>query len=128
MTSSESGSVRTGRWVVSLALILGLVNYLDRVVISYAIGGIQADFGVDNASFGLAMSLFAAGTLAVNGVSGLLLDRFGARVVWSVGLFIWTVAMFLLGLVEYWWLFLMFREWLAASGSNLRSLDSSRGS
>ncbi|MDG2150169.1 MAG: MFS transporter [Planctomycetota bacterium] len=109
MTSSESGSVRTGRWVVSLALILGLVNYLDRVVISYAIGGIQADFGVDNASFGLAMSLFAAGTLAVNGVSGLLLDRFGARVVWSVGLFIWTVAMFLLGLVEYWWLFLMFR-------------------
>ena len=43
--------------VVGLAFALGLVNYLDRVVISYAVGPIQKDFGIDNASFGLAMSL-----------------------------------------------------------------------
>jgi hypothetical protein len=54
MTSRESSPASTGHFVVSLALILGLVNYLDRVVISYAIGPIQRDFGIDNASFGLA--------------------------------------------------------------------------
>ncbi len=95
--------------VVGLAFALGLVNYLDRVVISYAVGPIQKDFGIDNASFGLAMSLFAAGALAVNGLSGILLDRYGARRIWTLGLIVWSLAMFALGWIHYWGLFLGFR-------------------
>ena len=51
-------------------------NYLDRVVISFAIELIRNDFGIDNAGFGLAMTLFAAGAIAINLISGILLDRF----------------------------------------------------
>ena len=104
MHPEATTSQTTGKLVVGLALTLGLVNYLDRVVISYAIGPIQRDFGIDNASFGLAMSLFAAGTLAVNGISGVLLDRYGARKIWAIGLLVWSATMFLMGWIEYWWL------------------------
>ena len=80
--------------IIVLVSLLCLVNYLDRVVISFAIEPIRKDFGVDNTGFGLAMTLFAAGAIAINLVSGLLLDRFGVRVVWLVGLLVWTAAMF----------------------------------
>jgi MFS transporter, ACS family, hexuronate transporter len=114
----------TAKIVIGLAFALGLVNYLDRVVISYAVGPIQKDFGIDNASFGLAMSLFAAGALAVNGISGVLLDRYGARRIWSYGLIVWSLTMFLMGWVEYWWLFLAFRVLLGfGEGVNFPAMN-----
>ena len=109
MTNGHEKSAGTVRLVIGLAFALGLVNYLDRVVISYAIAPIQRDFGIDNAGFGLAMSFFAAGALAVNGISGVLLDRYGARRIWTLGLILWSMTMFLMGWVHYWWLFLAFR-------------------
>jgi ACS family hexuronate transporter-like MFS transporter len=109
MTNGHEKSAGTVRLVIGLAFALGLVNYLDRVVISYAIGPIQRDFGIDNAGFGLAMSFFAAGALAVNGISGVLLDRYGARRIWTLGLILWSLTMFLMGWIHYWWLFLAFR-------------------
>ena len=109
MTNGHEKSAGTVRLVIGLAFALGLVNYLDRVVISYAIGPIQRDFGIDNAGFGLAMSFFAAGALAVNGISGVLLDRYGARRIWTLGLILWSMTMFLMGWIHYWWLFLAFR-------------------
>ena len=102
----------TGRmmWtIIVLVCMLCLVNYLDRVVISFAIEPIRKDFGIDNTGFGLAMTLFAAGAIAINLISGLLLDRFGVRLIWLIGLLVWTGAMLMLGMVEYWWLFLVFR-------------------
>jgi predicted MFS family arabinose efflux permease len=92
-----------------LALVLCLVNYLDRVVISFAIEPIKKDFGLTNTSFGLAISCFALGALFVNGLSGVLLDRFGVRVIWTIGLFVWSAAMAVLGMAELWALFLVAR-------------------
>ena len=109
MLKIHSKATDTAKIVIGLAFALGLVNYLDRVVISFAVGPIQKDFGIDNASFGLAMSLFALGALAVNGISGVLLDRYGARRIWSLGLIVWSLTMFMLGWIHYWWLFLAFR-------------------
>lgn len=124
MTDKRTTTPATGNLVVGLAFALGLVNYLDRVVISYAIGPIQKDFGVDNASFGLAMSLFAAGALAVNSISGILLDRYGARRIWSLGLIVWSLAMFFLGWIHYWWLFLAFRALLGiGEGVNFPAMN-----
>ncbi len=124
MTDARATTPSTGNLVIGLAFALGLVNYLDRVVISYAIGPIQRDFGIDNASFGLAMSLFAAGTLAVNGISGVLLDRYGARKIWAIGLLVWSATMFLMGWIEYWWLFLAFRALLGiGEGVNFPAMN-----
>ena len=60
--------------IIVLVSLLCLVNYLDRVVISFAIEPIRRDFGVDNTGFGLAMTLFAAGAITINLISGLLLE------------------------------------------------------
>jgi ACS family hexuronate transporter-like MFS transporter len=124
MADARATTSRTGNLVIGLAFALGLVNYLDRVVISYAIGPIQKDFGIDNASFGLAMSLFAAGTLTINGISGVLLDRYGARKIWATGLIVWSATMFLMGWIEYWWLFLAFRALLGiGEGVNFPAMN-----
>ena len=124
MKNTRNTPIDTAKVVIGLAFALGLVNYLDRVVISYAIGPIQRDFGVDNASFGLAMSVFAAGTLAVNGISGVLLDRYGARRIWALGLILWSLTMFLMGWIHYWWLFLAFRALLGiGEGVNFPAMN-----
>jgi len=125
MDTTATGTTSTRGWVIAiLACLLCLLNYFDRVVISFAIGPIQKDFGIDNASFGLAMSLFALGAIAINGISGVLLDRFGVRIVWLVGLAVWTAAMFLLGLVHSWWLFLAFRVLLGlGEGVNFPAMN-----
>ncbi len=124
MLNIREKSAGTVRLVIGLAFAVGLVNYLDRVVISYAIGPIQKDFGIDNASFGLAMSFFAAGALAVNGISGVLLDRYGARRIWALGLILWSLTMFLMGWIHYWWLFLAFRVLLGiGEGVNFPAMN-----
>jgi ACS family hexuronate transporter-like MFS transporter len=112
--------------ITLLALVLCLVNYLDRVVISFAIEPIKQDFGLTNTSFGLAISLFAFGALAVNGLSGLLLDRFGVRLIWTIGLLVWTIAMVGLGLTESWAFFLVMRVVLGiGEGVNFPAMNRS---
>ncbi|MDP6480025.1 MAG: MFS transporter [Phycisphaerales bacterium] len=107
-----SATVSIGRRAIAitvLAMVLCFVNYLDRVVISFAIEPIKQEFGLTNTSFGLAISLFAFGALAVNGLSGLLLDRFGVRLIWTIGLVLWSLAMLGLGLTAAWVFFLAMR-------------------
>ncbi len=98
MTMTQSSRYRF--IVVGLCFLLGLVNYLDRVVISFAIEPIKKDFGLDNTTFGLVISAFALGTVAVNGLAGWLLDRTNVRALWTVSLFFWSVMMILLGMAH----------------------------
>ncbi len=108
MTTSTSATPRA--WlIIGLAFLLCLVNYLDRVVISFAIEPIKEFFKLNNTQFGLAISLFALGALAINGLSGWLLDRFGTRLIWTLGLIIWSAAMAVLGLTSLWLMFLIMR-------------------
>ncbi len=108
--SAATQSLSKRAWAVTvLAFALCLVNYSDRMVISFAIEPIKKDFGLTNTSFGLAISYFALGTLFVNCLSGVLLDRFGTRLVWTIGLLVWSAAIAASGMVEIWALFLTAR-------------------
>jgi ACS family hexuronate transporter-like MFS transporter len=109
-TTSDGDRSSSFRFVVAaFCFVLGLVNYLDRVVISFAIEPIEHDFAITDASFGLLMSAFAVGTLAVNGLAGGLLDRFGVKRVWSIGLIAWSLVMIAQGFVEVFWMFIALR-------------------
>ncbi|MDG2477220.1 MAG: MFS transporter [Phycisphaerales bacterium] len=126
ISTSPLPIARRAKAITLLALALCLVNYLDRVVISFAIEPIKHDFGLTNTSFGLAISLFALGALAVNGLSGLLLDRFGVRLIWTIGLVIWSLAMIGLGLTEVWVFFLVMRVVLGiGEGVNFPAMNRS---
>ncbi|MCH2133014.1 MAG: MFS transporter [Phycisphaerales bacterium] len=111
-------------FVAGFCFLLGLVNYLDRVVISYAISPIEKDFGITDTGFGLLMSAFAIGTLSINGLSGFLLDRFGVKVIWTIGLFSWSVIMALQGLVDVLWILVGLRVLLGiGEGVNFPAMN-----
>ncbi|MAI70761.1 MAG: hypothetical protein CMM01_07615 [Rhodopirellula sp.] len=110
--------------VAAFCFVLVLVNYLDRVVISFAIKPIEADLSIEDGAFGLLMSAFAVGTLATNGVSGFLLDRYGVKTVWGVALLIWSVFMILQGFVQVFWVFLVLRVLMGmGEGANFPAMN-----
>ncbi len=112
--------------VMGLCFLISLVNYMDRSVISFAIEPIKQEFGLDNASFGLVISAFALGTVAVNAVSGWVLDRCNVRVVWTVSIFFWSIIMMLLGSIHVLMIFLALRFLLGVGeGVNFPAMNRS---
>jgi ACS family hexuronate transporter-like MFS transporter len=95
--------------IVGLAFVVILVNYLDRGVASFAIKPISDDFGLTNTTFGLVISTFALGAVAVNAISGWILDRTSVKLVWTASIFLWSVVMVLLGSVSALAVFLVLR-------------------
>ena len=98
MNKKNNQIIRYRFIIMGLCFLLGLVNYLDRVIISFAIEPIKQDFDLDNAGFGLIISAFALGTASINAFAGWLLDRHSVHVIWTVSIFCWSAVMILLGL------------------------------
>ncbi len=96
------------RWVlISLAFVGILITYLDRMALSYAIGPLEKTFSLNNTEFGMIASGFGIGYLCVTIASGILIDHYGARKIWSLSALLWTVACVLIGMATgFWWLLL----------------------
>jgi MFS transporter, ACS family, D-galactonate transporter len=83
------------RWVVACVLGLGvLINYFDRVNISVSQDALHAAFGISAVQFGYLLSAYSWTYAALQLPSGVLLDRFGVRLVGRVSTFLWSVASF----------------------------------
>ncbi len=88
------------RWVViALAFAITLVNYLDRSAIAYAIKPLSEQFHLNNAQFGDIAGAFGIGYMVMTVGGGVLVDRFGARWIWSAAAFLWSVCTGSMGLV-----------------------------
>lgn len=110
MNVSKSARVRRMQWVaVTLLMLMGIVNYLDRSTISIANHLISRDLLLSATQMGLIFSAFswayAFGQLPL----GAVLDRCGAR--WSLGiaLSIWSTAQALCGVTASIWQLLSVR-------------------
>ena len=80
-----------------MALLLGfgvLVNYFDRVNLSVSQEALHATFGISAVVFGYLLSAYSWTYAALQLPSGLLLDRFGVRVVGRISTILWSVASF----------------------------------
>ena len=123
----SAGQASRYRFVImGLCFLIGLTNYMDRSIISFAIKPIKHDLGLNDTRFGLVISMFAAGTLAVNGISGWILDRTKLRVVWTIAIFVWSVVMVLLGFAHSLVYFLILRFSLGvAEGTNFPAMNRS---
>ena len=100
----------TFRWfIVGLCLLLNLVNYLDRSVISYAINPIKHALHLNNTQFGLTVSAFALGTLSINLIAGYFSDYIKVKRLWSVAVWVWSISMILLGMTQVLIVFLILR-------------------
>jgi len=93
-------------WVCGVLLLATTLNYMDRISLNLMSKAIKTTAGTDDLGYGLLESGFqlAFGVGAV--LFGIVVDRFGVRVVYPVAVVGWSVAGFLTGFVgEYWSLF-----------------------
>jgi len=92
--SAEHGIARR-RWGIAWLLGLGvLVNYFDRVNLSVSQEALHRTFGISTVTFGYLLSAYSWTYALLQMPSGLLLDRFGVRLVGRVSTIIWSVASF----------------------------------
>jgi MFS family permease len=87
------------RGFVALALFaLALINYIDRVTLSFAAGPIAKEFGLDPVALGYLFSSFLWTYTLFLIPMGMLVDRYGPKRVAAYGLGIWSLATALTGL------------------------------
>ena len=90
-------------WVMALAAIGIIITYLDRMALSYAITPLEHTFGLNNNDFGMIAAGFGIGYLVMTIAGGILVDRYGARGIWSGSAGLWAVACIALGLTTGFW-------------------------
>jgi sugar phosphate permease len=89
------------QWVaVTFLTLAGLVNYLDRSTLSIANHSVSGELGLSASQMGLLLSAFSFSYAFSQLPMGALLDRFGARVMLGLGMFVWSVAQFFGGFVQ----------------------------
>ncbi len=112
MSSSilQEQTKRTRARYVILALIsIGtMINYLDRTILGIAAPALTEELGISAAVMGILFSAFSWSYTAMQIPGGILLDRFGSRIIYFLSLTLWSLFTALHGLVNsVWTLFAM---------------------
>jgi MFS transporter, ACS family, D-galactonate transporter len=93
--SPQNLHVPRRRWGIAVLLGIGvLVNYIDRVNVSVAQSYLEQSFGITTVTFGFLVSAYSWTYALLQLPSGVLLDRFGVKLVGRVSTFIWGIASF----------------------------------
>jgi ACS family glucarate transporter-like MFS transporter len=89
------------RWLLIFWMFaMGAIAYLDRVNISIAGQAVALEFHLSNQQLGWVFSAFIAGYAAFQTPGGWLCDRFGARLVLTLGVLWWGVFTSLITLLS----------------------------
>jgi ACS family D-galactonate transporter-like MFS transporter len=94
-TETRSATIPRRRWRIALLLGLGvLVNYFDRVNLSVSHNDLFASFGISDITFGYLLGAYNWTYALCQLPVGVLLDKFGIRLVGRISTFLWSVASF----------------------------------
>ncbi|MCZ8512647.1 MFS transporter [Paenibacillus filicis] len=85
--------------ILAILFITTVINYLDRSTLGIAAPVMKKDLVLDAVTLGFALSAFNWAYTFLQIPGGWLLDRFGARVVYGAGLFLWSLFTFFQGYV-----------------------------
>ena len=83
-------SARVG--ILALISVAVAINYLDRAVLGIAAPLIRQQFALGPAVMGIVFSAFSWSYFLGQVPSGVLLDRFGTRAIYSLSLLFWSLA------------------------------------
>ncbi|MEW6343504.1 MAG: MFS transporter [Pseudomonadota bacterium] len=98
---AKTPRLRRIQWVALAFLTLaGIVNYLDRSTLSIANHSVSGELGLSASQMGLLLSAFSFSYAFSQLPMGALLDRFGARLMLGLGMFVWSVAQLFGGFVQ----------------------------
>jgi MFS family permease len=84
-------------WVCVFLFTLTMINYADRVALSVAATPIRTEFGLSQVDMGYLLSSFLWFYVFCLIPVGLLVDRFGGKVVNGLGIGLWSAATVLTG-------------------------------
>ena len=87
--------------ILAVLFIVTTMNYVDRATLSMAAPAIRKDLGIDAILMGFAFSAFGWSYTALQIPGGWVLDRYGSRLVYGLGLFLWSLFTFLQGAVGF---------------------------
>lgn len=91
--------MKNSRWLITFLAFCGLIIcILDRSALAYAVKDIQSEFNLNNTQFGLLSSAFSVGYLVMVFLGGFIVDKIGAKIVWSITGIIWSISTLLLGI------------------------------
>src|SRR6201996_518036 len=85
---------------ITFLTLAGIVNFLDRSTLSIANHSVSGELGLSASQMGLLLSAFSFSYAFSQLPMGVLLDRFGARLMLGVGMLVWSVAQLFGGLVQ----------------------------
>jgi MFS family permease len=89
-------SYRRG-WIALLLFSLAMINYIDRITLSFAIGPIAKEFALNDVAKGYLFSSFLWTYTLFLIPMGMLVDRYGSKKVAGWGIGIWSIATVLTG-------------------------------
>uniref|UniRef100_A0A8R1UHL0 Major facilitator superfamily (MFS) profile domain-containing protein n=1 Tax=Pristionchus pacificus TaxID=54126 RepID=A0A8R1UHL0_PRIPA len=97
--------------LVAVLLTVNLLNYMDRFTIAGVLTQLQAYFHMDDKQAGMLQTMFIVFYMLCAPICGILGDRYNRKLIMSVGLSIWIVAVLLSSFVgrDYFALFLLLR-------------------
>jgi len=84
-------------WISVFLFTLALINYVDRVALSVASKPISEEFGLSPVAMGYLFSSFLWSYLLCLIPMGMLVDRFGGRMLNAAGISLWSLATMLTG-------------------------------
>jgi MFS transporter, ACS family, hexuronate transporter len=81
------------RWVILAMVFVGTtLNYLDRSIMGVLATTLQERYGITDVQYGYTQAAFAFSYGLSQTISGGLLDRFGARMVYAIALAAWSFS------------------------------------
>jgi len=84
-------------WILALIFIVTTVNYADRATLSITGPAMREEFGFSAVQMGYIFSAFSWSYVMAQLPGGWLLDRFGARRIYAVSIFLWSFFTLLQG-------------------------------
>jgi ACS family D-galactonate transporter-like MFS transporter len=97
-TSTKLSKVRFG--ILALISVGTFINYLDRAVLGVAAPALTKELGLSAAMMGVVFSAFSWTYAAAQIPGGVLLDRFGTRVIYFLSVSLWSAFTLMQGLVS----------------------------
>lgn len=88
----RAGRTNTRWFMTSLIVLATCLNYMDRANLAVAAPVMQRQLGINAAVMGIIFSAFSWSYTACIPFAGVLLDRFGPRILYTIGIIGWSVA------------------------------------
>lgn len=79
-------------WIALFLFALAMINYIDRITLSFAIGPIGKEFALGDVAKGYLFSSFLWTYTIFLIPMGMLVDRFGSKAIAGWGIAIWSIA------------------------------------